>query len=134
MAQWWASARGTIGLVRRDIQNYADQPESPESRRTHIEDLSVFFFPRPWRPNWEVPKEHDANAWSFGAFEMGGFFVQGDKSVYDALAHDDLCDFVRLVNIFRRSGELDRSTRLLVDLAPAPDTKAKIDSYVQQSG
>ncbi|MGH9752864.1 MAG: hypothetical protein ACREA2_08765 [Blastocatellia bacterium] len=121
----------------------SDEPKGPTAKRAHVEHSSVYFFPRPWRPDWEGPKAREGQDWSatrafedwsFGAFEMGGFFVQGDKNIYEAVTHEDLCDFLSEVSIFRYPDELDRITSVLVDLAPAPDTKAKIDSYIHQSG
>lgn len=53
---------------------------------------SVLFFPRPSKADWEGPKKYENRepSWLFGAFAMGGFFVQGDTGIYDALTHDDL--------------------------------------------
>jgi hypothetical protein len=100
-------------------------------------DSSVFFFPRPWRPDWEGPKDYADKdpPWSFGAFEMGGFFVQGDEDIYAELTYSKLCKFLHEeVSIFECHEELHCLMGLLGDLTQTKDIEGKIDEYRKEVG
>lgn len=98
-----------------------------------IEHSSVFFFPRPFKPDWEGPQKYIDKDWSFGAFEMGGFFVQGDKHVYDELTYETLCRFLKKVSIFDLRPELQQITDLLGRLTLGSDTETKIQRYCEEA-
>ena len=103
-----------------------------------IESSTVFFFPRPFRPEWEGPSEHrginEGKGWSFGAFEMGGFFVLGDESVYAGLTDEAACRYLKQVSIFERPQELQRIRDLFAGLAPGESMQVAIDSYLVAVG
>lgn len=98
-----------------------------------IEQSSVFFFPRPWRPVLEGPKRY-AGKWTFGAFEMGGFFVQGNASDYQDLTYDGLSGFLGEVSIWKCEEELRHITGLLTVVLNVDNVDTKIREYCESAG
>lgn len=98
-----------------------------------IERSSVFFFPRPWRPVHEGPQTY-AGKWTFGAFEMGGFFVQANKNDYESLTYEALSGFLTEVSIFESREERQRLTYLLRQVLPGGDVGPKIEGYGPDAG
>ena len=95
--------------------------------REDDDHAKVYFFPRPFMPWWEGPRQYAPTAavdatkrstehagWTFGSFEMGGFFVQGDDRIYEELDRTELLEeYLRQVSISPCSEEMTRLKHLL---------------------
>ena len=80
------------------------------------EHLRVYFFPRPFSPKWEGPEAVANFNWSFGAFEMGGFFLIGDKKLFETIATGGknlLNQYLEEASVHSESEEMNKVQELL---------------------
>ena len=90
------------------------------------EKAKVFFFPRQFLPHFEGPKafnaldsEHGDLRWTFGGFEMGGFFLVGKEEVFKEIidgGENLLNHYLREVSIGSKSQEMEKFQKILKEI------------------
>lgn len=83
------------------------------------EKVKVFFFPRPFLPHFEGPKDFSDIGWSFGGFEMGGFFLVGDERAFKRIiagGKNILSEYLREVSVSSNSQEMEKFQKLLKEI------------------
>lgn len=68
------------------------------------ERVMVYFFPRRL-DGYNMPSRYAHDNWTFGSFEMGGFFLVGNQKTYGNVSFQDLADSLSEVGIQKGSLE-----------------------------